>query len=126
MDNNVLRKRINTFKSSKGTLKNMSNEVIIEVLRAWEQWPGTTADLYRDLDLKRGQLSSIIRRAKSLVKSGVSIESDFTEIEVEAESGMTTYPANASSCGIELVWDNNKVIRFGDASLLLDFLKRAA
>ena len=123
MDNTVLRKRINTFKSSKGTIKNMSNEVIIEVLRAWEQWPGSTADLYRDLGIKKGQLSSIIKRAKKLVNTGVVVESDFKEIEVEEASNSSV---QTIGCGIELVWNDNKIIRFGDANLLLDFLKKAA
>lgn len=123
MDNNVLRKRINTFKSSKGVIKNMSNEVIIDVLRTWEQWPGTAADLYRDLGIKKGQMSSIIKRAKKLVNSGMVAESEFKEIELE-EAAIVQLPS--SGCGIELVWDNNKVIRFGTPDLLMDFLKKAA
>ena len=122
MDNNVLKKRINTFKSSKGVLKNMSNEVIIDVLRAWEQWPGTAADLYRDLGIKKGQMSSIIKRAKKLVNSGMVAESEFKEIEVEEIK--TEYPP-ISGCGIELVWKDN-IIRFGSSELLVDFLKKAA
>ncbi len=123
MDNAILRKRINTFKSSKGTIKNMNNDVIIEVLRAWEQWPGSSADLYRELDIKKGQLSSIIKRAKKIINSGVIVESEFKEIEIEESCPV---PISASGCGIELVWDGDKIIRFGDATLLLDFLKKAA
>ncbi len=70
MNNSVLRKRLSTFKSAQGHLRTISDEVILDVLKAWEQWPGATADLYRDLGIKKGQLSSIIRRAKYLVKSG--------------------------------------------------------
>ncbi len=121
MDNNVLKKRINTFKSAKGVIKNMSNEVIIDVLRAWEQWSGTAADLYRDLGIKKGQMSSIIKRAKKLVNSGIVAESEFKEVEIEEPSATPT-----TRCGIELVWDNNKVIRFGSSDLLMDFLKKAA
>lgn len=123
MDNGVLKKRINTFKSSKGVIKNMSNEVIIDVLRAWEQWTGTAADLYRDLGIKKGQMSSIIKRAKKLVNSGMVAESEFKEIEVE---DMSTQLLPVSGCGIELVWDNDKIIRFGTPDLLMDFLKKAA
>ena len=51
MDNAILKKRLNTYKSAKGTLKDVSNDVVFEVLRAWENWPGTAADLYRELGL---------------------------------------------------------------------------
>ena len=122
MDNSVLRKRLSTFKSAQGHLQTISDEVILDVLKAWEQWPGSTADLYRDLGIKKGQLSSIIRRAKQLVKNGASIESEFKEIEVERDS---TPAPRAGACGIELVYKDN-IIRFGSSELLLDFLNRVS
>lgn len=125
MDNSVLKKRLSTFKSAQGHLRTISDEVILDVLKAWEQWPGTTADLYRDLGIKKGQLSSIIRRAKYLVKNGASIESEFKEVEVEQEAQSISSPQITSGCGIELIYKNN-VIRFGSSELLMDFLKKAA
>jgi hypothetical protein len=124
MDNSVLRKRLSTFKSAQGHLRTISDDVIFDVLRAWEHWPGTTADLYRDLGIKKGQLSSIIRRAKKLVKEGAIVESEFKQIEVE-ETGLTNDCPPQGGCIIELVWNDN-VIRFGNSDLLLDFLKKAA
>lgn len=123
MDNTVLRKRITTFKSSQGHLRSISNEVILEVLQAWEQWPGSTADFYRDLGIKKGQLSSIIRRAKKLIKEGASIEQDFKEVEIDGPALLNSSP---SECCIELVWDKNKIIRFRNTTYLLDFLNKAA
>lgn len=122
MDNSVLRKRLSTFKSAQGHLRTISDEVILDVLKAWEQWPSSTADLYRDLGIKKGQLSSIIRRAKQLVKNGAIVESEFKEVEVEQDSVSTPV---VSGCGIELVYKDN-IIRFGSCELLMDFLKKAA
>jgi hypothetical protein len=124
MDNTVLRKRLNTFKSAKGTLRSVSNEVAMEVLRAWENWPGSAADLYRDLGISKMQLVTMIQKAKRLVKSGAVTESEFKEIGVAtgAASGV-----GASSCSaIELAWDQGKVIRFAQVELLIDFLKKVA
>jgi len=126
MDNTVLKKRLSTFKSAQGHLRTISDEVIIDVLKAWEQWPGTTADLYRDLGIKKGQLSSIIRRAKQMIKNGVIIEPDFKEVQVEGdEPEILETCTPTSGCNIELVWRSN-IIRFGTSDLLLDFLKKAA
>lgn len=125
MDNSILKKRLNTFKSSRGSFTRISNEVIIDVLRAWEQWPGTTADFYRDLGIKKGQCSSIIKKAKKLVKDGAYVESEFKEVEVEQESERSATQQLTTGCGIELVYNNN-VIRFGSSELLIDFLKKAA
>lgn len=121
MDNTVLKKRLNTFKSSKGSFTRISDEVIIDVLRAWEQWPGTTADFYRDLGIRKGQCSSIIKKAKKLVKSGIFPESDFKEIIVEDNVSQTTQCPPVSGCNIELVYKNN-IIKFGDHKLLINFL----
>lgn len=122
MDNMVLKKRLNTFKSSKGTLRNVSDDVVIDVLRTWEQWPGTSAELYRELGLSKMQLVTMLQKAKRLVKNGVVVESEFKELQVEES---TSSAAPLANCGIELVWKDN-IIRFGNSDLLVDFLKKAA
>jgi hypothetical protein len=124
MENAVLKKRLNTFKSgAKGSLTRVSDDVVIEVLRAWENWPGSSADLYRDLGLSKMQLVTMIQKAKRLVKSGAFVESEFKEIKVESSSvaGFSGAP-----CGIELCWDSGKVIRFAQVEQLVDFLKKVA
>jgi hypothetical protein len=123
MDNAILKKRLNTFKAGKsGRLQDVSDEVVIDALRAWENWPGTTADLCRELGLSSMQMAVIIKKGKQLIKSGVVSESEFKEITPpEAASG-----AAAPCAAIELNWSNGTVIRFPRVDDLLDFLKRAA
>lgn len=121
MDNAILKKRLNTYKSSKGTLKDVSNEVVLEVLRAWENWPGTGADLYRELGLSKMQMVTMIQKAKRLVKSGAVMESEFKEIAVAG--GVS----QGGPCqGIEVQWAEGKIIRFPAIDPLLEFLKKAA
>jgi hypothetical protein len=122
MDNAVLRKRLNTFKSGKGTLKSVSDEVVLEVLRAWENWPGTTADLNRELGLSKMQMVVMLKKAKHLVKSGVLPPDDFKEVHLAPSAAAS----GGSVCGIELAWENGKIIRFSQVELLIDFLKKAA
>jgi len=122
MENSIIKKRLNTFKSSKGTLRNVSDEVVMEVLRAWEQWPGTSAGLYRELGLSKMQMVTMIQKAKRLVKSGTITESEFQEVQVAAND------QTVSQCvgNIELEWHDNKSIRFSDVDQLVDFLKKVA
>lgn len=122
MDNTVLKKRLNTFKSGKGTLRQVSDEVVMEVLRSWENWPGSAADLYRDLGLSKMQMVTMIQKAKRLVKSGVVTESEFKEIQTGMIPGATV----TASGSIELAWDQGKVIRFAHVEQLIDFLKKVA
>jgi hypothetical protein len=125
MDNSVLKKRLNTYKTAKGTLSKVSDDVVMEVLRAWENWPGTSKDLYRDLGLSKMQLVTMIQKAKRLVKTGaVFPESDFKEIKINTDSGQII---ESSPCnGVEILWSNGKIIRFSQVDLLVDFLKKAA
>jgi hypothetical protein len=121
MDNAILKKRLSTFKSAKGMLKRVSDEVVLDVLRAWENWTGTSVDLYRELGLSKMQMAQMIKKAKKLVKSGVVVESEFKELSKDI-SGNNIQNLGR---GIELLW-GDKVIRFHDVDHLLDFLKKAA
>ena len=122
MENAVLKKRLNTFKSSKGTLKDVGTEVVMDVLRAWENWPGKASDLYRELGLSKMQMVTMIQKGKRLVKSGVVPESEFKEIKVESAQGFASAPCQ----GIEMSWQDGKLIRFSEVSQLVDFLKKVA
>jgi len=122
MDYSVLRKKLNTYKSPKGVLKGMSNEVVLEVLQAWQNWQGSTADLYRELELSKGQMSALIRAGKRLIKNGYAVESEFKEIKVSDAGPLTNGPCS----GVEIIWDNGKLIRFQQVEQLVDFLKKVA
>ncbi|MBK8201187.1 MAG: hypothetical protein IPK68_04840 [Bdellovibrionales bacterium] len=123
MDNGILKKKLNTFKSEKGFLKKVSDDVVLEVLRAWEHWPGTTTELNREIGLSKMQLVTMIQKAKRLVKNGMVPADDFKEIKVT--DGPIAGPLPPCS-GIEIAWDNGKLIRFSQVEQLIDFLKKVA
>jgi hypothetical protein len=124
MDNAILRKRLNTFKAGKsGRLQDISDEVILAVHRAWENWPGTTADFCRELGVSVTQIGVIVQKGKRLIKSGVVTESEFQELAPQALAGRDSgLPCQA----IEISWSEGRVIRFPRVDDLLDFLKKAA
>ena len=123
MDNAILKKRLSTFKTSKGTLKRVSDEVVLDILRTWENWTGTAPDLRRELGLSKMQLANMIKKAKRLVKGGVVVESEFRELSADVQANQ-----NLQGLGrcIELLWGGDKVIRFYEVEQLLDFLKKVA
>ena len=123
MENSVLRKRLNTYKVGKrGRLNRVSDEVVMEVLRAWENWPGTAADLYRELGLSKMQLVTLIQKAKRLVKAGVIPESEFKEIKI-ADTPESS-PMKSCGSGISLKWSPGRVIRFAMVDQLIEFLDK--
>ena len=126
MDNAILKKKLNTFKSDKGTLKDVSNEVVFEVLRSWEHWPGKSSDLYRELGLSKMQMVTMIQKAKKLVKGGMAPPDDFKEIKVSELPLSSVALTNGPCSGVEILWDNGKLIRFQQVEMLIDFLKKVA
>jgi len=124
MENLILKKRLNTFKSSQGRFRQVSDEVIMELLRAWESWPGTSKEFYQDVGLSKQQLAILIKKGKKLVKSGIITESEFKEIKVENSVDLGI----REECGnlITISWDGGKVIKFSQVDQLIYFLKKVS
>lgn len=122
METGVIKKRLNTFKSGKGTLIRVSDDVVMEVLRGWESWTGKAIDYYREIGISKQQLWVLIKKGKSLVKSGRVLDSEFKEISLPtAAVGSVGF----DGVGMELKFDGNCAIRFGQVDQLVEFLKKA-
>ena len=121
MDNAILKKKLSTFRSSEGYLVGVSNEVLHDLLRAWEGWTGKSIDFYRSIGVNQKQLAFLLGKAKKMAREGAFPAEEFKEIKID--SGIVTgTPCN----GIELNWEGGKVIRFPQVEQLLEFLKKAA
>lgn len=127
MDNAILKKRLNTFRVGKsGRLQEISNDVILTVHKAWENWPRSTRDFCRELDVSPTQMGVIIKKAKSLIKSGIVTESEFQEVALAGTGGASPAAGSTPCSAIELSWNEGRIIRFPRVDDLLDFLKKAA
>jgi hypothetical protein len=120
----ILKKKISTFKTGKGRLTRMSDELCLEILAAWEQWTGPGNGFYAAIDVDRRKMASLIGRAKRLKRDGGLPESQFKEIKL-SEGSVVGFPQGPCS-GIEMMWETGKMIRFTEVSQLVDFLKKVA
>lgn len=120
VNHTVLGKKLNTYKSPKGSLKGLSKELILEVLQAWQNWSGTATDLSRSLELSKCQMSALVRQGKKLVKNGAVLESEFKEIKLEERS--QEFPTSPGS--ITMSWEKGRVIGFSTVDQLVDFLRK--
>ena len=126
MDLTILKKKISSYRTPKGRITSLPDELLGEILHAWEQWTGPGSGFYSAIGADHRKMASLIGRAKRLKREGAFDGLEFTEIKIEgAEDLATESCAPSGACNIELVWQNN-VIRFGSSDLLLDFLKKAA
>lgn len=117
MELESLKKKLSTYKTSGGHLKNVSDELLIELLSAWENWSGPSKGFYQAIGTNRKRLASLLGKAKKLKREGYE-SAGFQEIKVEAPISENVFP-------IEIVWEN-RPIRFQQVDYLLDFLKKAA
>lgn len=125
MDNAILKKRLNTFKSDGDKLKNVSDEVLGEFLRSYEVWPGKATEFFRNIGLSKMQFVSLMKKAKKLNREGRFAEGEFKEIQVEGANTAGT-GFSGQPCAIELAWEAGKIIRFSQVEQLVDFLKKVA
>ena len=124
MDNITLRKKLSSYESEKGYLKNVSDDVLFEVLVAWENWTGASKEFYRSLGYTQSQMASVIGKAKKLKREGHFGEGDFRAVKIEGQG--VDVPLVGPCLGMEVQWSNGRVIRFAQVDLLLDFLKKSA
>ena len=126
MDLEVLKKKVSTYKGEKGRVSITSNDLLLEILSAWEKWTGPADGFYKALGISRNGISSIIGKAKKLKREGHFPVEDFKEIKVsESPSNLTSLSSGPCS-GVEILWDGGKLIRFQQVEQLVDFLKKVA
>ena len=125
MDLGVLRKKLSSYKTAGGYVKNVSSDLLIEILLAWESWTGPAGGFYTELGINKNSGGRMIGEAKKLKREGFPGDG-FKEIKVQ-ESPSSTASLIAGPCqGIEIMWDNGKLIRFPEVESLIDFLKKVA
>jgi hypothetical protein len=122
MDLEVLKKKISTYRSEGGKVRGVNDELLIEILLAWEQWTGPADGFYKTLGVSRNGISSIIGKAKKLRREGFPTDG-FKELKVI--NGGASASTQGPCSGIELRWREN-VIHFAEVDPLVEFLKKVA
>ena|SRR3989338_10353047 len=124
MDLTVLSKKIGSYRTPKGRITNLPNEILGEILHAWEQWTGAPSGFYKSLGADQRKMAKLMGKAKQLKRDGAFDGLQFTEITLDQETGQVMELPPCS--GVELVWEGGRIIRFSRVEILLDFLKKAA
>lgn len=123
MDLDILKKKISTFRGEGGRVRINDDQLLMEILQAWEQWSGPMRSFYVAIGVSQRGMASIIGKAKKLRREGQFPAEEFKEIKVENPA---TAEGAGPCVGIELYWTEGKLIRFPQVDQLLEFLKKAA
>ena len=119
----ILKKRLSSYRTPKGRLTRVPDELLVDILLAWEQWTGPGTGFYSALGADHRKMAGLIGRAKKLRREGFFPEEAFKEIKVSD----SVQPSALGPCqGIEISWDNGKLIRFNQVDQLVEFLKKSA
>lgn len=124
MDLTVLAKKISSYRTPKGRITNLPNEILAEILHAWEQWTGPASSFYKLLGADQRKMAALMGKAKQLKRDGAFDGLQFTEVILDQDSGQVVELPPCS--GVELVWEGGRIIRFSRVEMLLEFLKKAA
>lgn len=122
MDLEILKKRISSYRTPKGRLTKIPDELLVDILIAWEKWTGPASGFYTTLGTDPRKMAGFIGKAKRLKREGFFPEEAFKEIKISDPLVAQSNPCQ----GIEIVWDNGKLIRFPQVEYLIDFLKKVA
>ena len=118
----VLKKKISTYRGDGGKIRITDDQLYMEILQSWEQWKGSSKDFFRTIGVSKSSLAAIIGKAKRMRREGHFPAEEFKEIKVADPISAVAGPCR----GVEIVWENGKLIRFQQVEQLIDFLKKVA
>lgn len=120
MELEVMRKKLDAFKTPGGSYKNIKGELLVELLRAWEQHTGPSTELAKQLGMKPNQLNRQIREARKAAARSDAIDPAFEELQMPGASEST------GGAVIEMSWGGDKVVKFPNVDCLVEFLRKAS
>ena len=124
MDLMILRKKLDGFRLSNGSIRDVSPEVLWELRQAWEHFTGPLEQFRSEIGVKVGTLRVLLASGKKLNHAMASADKVALQEQLSEPSEAAL---QSSQGGPELIYDHGeKVIRFPNVDSLIDFLKRAA
>ena len=122
MDLEVLKKKISTFRGDGGRVRITDDQLYMEILMSWEQWKGSSKDFYKSIGVSKTGMAGIIGKAKRMRREGHFPAEEFKEIKLETATSVSAF-ATSFKGGIEISWEQGKIIKFSQVEQLVDFLK---
>ena len=116
----MLKRKLSTYVSDRGRLLNVPEELLLEIVNAWEGWTGTAI-----LDSQH-QMASLLGKAKRLKREGYYGTESFKEVAPPPPSISRVVISRIHQCQcIELETSKGQVIRFPAVEMLMEFLEKA-
>jgi hypothetical protein len=125
MDLMILKRKIDGFRSGNGQLKDVAPELLLELRQAWEHYAGSPEQFRRELGMKVGTLRKLLVDSKKL--NHILASSEAIGLNPGSEVPQGAEGVKGPEGPLELVYDGgNKVIRFPNLDMLMEFLRKAS
>jgi len=127
----ILKKKIDGYRDSGGSIKQVPPELLLELRQLWEHYTGSPDQFRSELGVRAGTLRNLLIASKKLNHVIASAGAVGLAVEGEVE-GSTPEQPNSAGNGVsrntlELSFDNGtKVIRFPSVDMLIDFMRKSA
>lgn len=129
----ILKKKIDGYRDSAGSIKNVSPELLLELRQTWELYTGSQDQFRSELGVRAGTLRNLLKESKKLNHVLASAGAVALSVGGGDEEGTPAQATpdpegnGASSNALILTFDNgSKTIRFPNVDLLIDFMRKAA
>jgi len=130
MDMAILKKKIDGYRDSAGSIKNVAPELLLELRQSWEHYIGSPDQFRSELGIRAGTLRNLLKESKKLnhvLASAGAVSLAVGSGDSEGTVAPHSTENGASSNVLELTFDNgSKVIRFPNVDLLIDFMRKIA
>lgn len=123
MDLMILKKKIDGYRTSNGSIKNVSAELLLELRQAWEHYTSSPEQFRSELGLKMGTLRNLLKESKKL--NHVLASADAVGLSAQDQPHFQEGSISGSAIELTLV-NGSKVIRFPSVDLLIDFMRKSA
>jgi len=126
MEPTNLKKKLSTYLTEGGYLKNVPEDILCEFLTAWQDWPGSSKEFYASLGFSHRKMATLLGKAKKLKREGHFGSDAFKEVKVSEEVTEDRSIRKPGECRfIELQTKKGQIIRFPKLSQLMEFLEKA-
>jgi hypothetical protein len=132
MDIVILKKKIDGYRDSAGSIKNMPPELLLELRQTWEHYTGSPEQFRSDLGVRAGTLRNLLKESKKLNHVIASAGTVGLAVDGLGEGGPVEQRSHSEGNDVsrhvlELTFDHgSKVIRFPSVDSLIEFMRKSA
>lgn len=127
MDLVILKRKLDGYRDSRGCIRNVPPELLLELRQNWEHFTGGPEQFKSELGIRTGTLRNLLIESKKLNHVIASVGAVGLAVGGEGTEPVQSDANGVSGNTLELVFDNgSKVIRFPSVDLLIDFMRKSA